>query len=106
MRPLLNSVMFSSFLMLAACSKGPTIDATSDEALNSSLNALYQTLSTNESEKLRQDMAFVNTYFQRRLFKGQKIEDAQKDFVQMLNGKTPSEIGDLVEALRPYDQQP
>ena len=106
MRPLLMSVLLSTFVFLAACSKGPTIDATSDEALNSSLNVLYQSLSANESEKLRQDMAFVNAYFQRRLYKGQKIEDAQRDFVQMLNGKTPSEIGDLVDSLRPYEPVP
>lgn len=106
MRPLVKSVLFGSLVFLAACSKGPTIDATTDEALNKSLDTLYQTLSLNESEKLRQDMAWINSYFQRRIYKGQKIEDAQREFVQMLNGKTPDEVGDQVDALRPFDQRP
>lgn len=106
MRPLVKSVIFSSLVFLAACSKGPTIDATTDEALNTSLNSLYQNLTPNESEKLRQDMAWLNSYFQRRIYKGQKVEDAQKEYIQMLNGKTPDEVGDQVDALRPYDQRP
>ncbi|WP_338923813.1 hypothetical protein V0M98_37025 (plasmid) [Pseudomonas silesiensis] len=105
MRPLFKSVLFGSLVLLAACSKGPTIDATTDETLNNSLNALYQSLSPNESEKLRQDITWLNTYFERRIYKGEKVEDAQSAYVLMLNGKTPDEISEQVDALRPYEQK-
>lgn len=105
MRQLVRSVLFSSLIVLAACSKAPVIDATTDETLNNSLNSLYQALTPNESEKLRQDMAWLNTYFQMRIYKGQKVEDAQREYIQFLNGKTPEEVGDQVDILRPYAQR-
>lgn len=105
MRPLVRSALFGSLIVLVACSKAPAIDATTDETLNNSLNSLYQALTPNESEKLRQDMAWLNTYFQMRIYKGQKVEDAQREYIQFLNGKTPEEVGAQVDILRPYAQR-
>ncbi|SKA82616.1 hypothetical protein SAMN02745704_01585 [Paucidesulfovibrio gracilis DSM 16080] len=46
-------------LFLAACSGAPTLDASSDEALNASLTAMAEELSTEKKEQLAGSMLLL-----------------------------------------------
>lgn len=101
MKSIQKALILISFLGLAACND-PRVDASSDEALQSSLDALYQALPVEDGNRLKIDITDLNNYFQKRIYKGEPVADAQKEYMTILNGKTAQEIGDEVDRLRPY----
>lgn len=100
MHLLRNALILAGLVLLVGCSE-PKIDASSDEALRASLDKLYETLPINESEKLRQDIDRLNAHFAQRMYKGESAEDSKTQYYKMLDGKTPSEVGDEVSSLLP-----
>lgn len=96
-----KAIVLISFLGLSACND-PKINASSDEALHSSLDGLYQTLPVDQGNKLKLDITALNDYFQKRIYKGEPVAEAQKEYMTILNGKTPGEVGQEVDRLRPY----
>lgn len=100
-----KSLMLISFLGLAACGEAK-VDASSEEALASSLDGLYQTLPVEKGNQLKFNITALNDYFQKRIYKGEPVVEAQKEYMTLLNGKTPSDIDDEVERLRPYGVAP
>lgn len=101
MNALQKALILLSFIGLSACNN-PTIDASSDEALHTSLEGFYQTLPVDESNQLKLDIAALNDYFQRRIYKGEPVAEAQKEYMTILNRKTPVEVSKEVARLRPY----
>ena len=100
-----KALILVSFLGLAACND-PKIDASTDEALQSSLEGLYQTLPVDQGNQLKLNVTALNEYFQKRIYKGEPVEDAQKEYMSILNDKTAAEVGEEVDRLRPYGIAP
>lgn len=94
-------VLLASVLSLTGCFD-PTIDASTNEALHSSLDSLYQTLPIEQSNQLKLNITALNDYFQRRIYKGEPVEEAQQQYLALLHNKTPDEVAEEVERLKPY----
>jgi hypothetical protein len=90
-----------SFLGLSACNNS-TLDASSSEALEASLTSVYARLPLDESNRLKASMDAINSYFQTRVYKGEGVEDAQREYLAMLNGKSPKEINEEAMRLAPF----
>lgn len=91
-----------SFLSLSACND-PRIDASSDQALQASLDGLYLQLPPTDGEALRQGINALNEYYQKRVYKGEPVDDAQRDYLDTLNGKTVKEVGKEVARLTSFN---
>ncbi|MBI6885144.1 DUF6694 family lipoprotein [Pseudomonas putida] len=101
MKSIIRLSIFYSVLILAGCGQ-PKIDASDAESLEASLASLYQRLPIEESNLLKLNMEALNGYFQRRVYKGEAVEDAQREYLAMLDGKTPADINEKVDELSPF----
>lgn len=97
-------IICTAVLILSGCFD-PKIDGASEESLYSSLDHLYQTLPIEQSNQLKVDIDSLNEYFQRRIYKGEPIEEAQKQYLAILNRKTVSEVSEAVGLLKPYEMR-
>lgn len=94
-------IILLSIVGLSGCFE-PKIDASSDNSLQGSLEQIYQILPIEKGNQLKLDINVLNEYFQRRIYKGEPVEEAQKQYMAILNRKTPSEVSEEVDRLRPY----